>query len=183
MTTPPGLIDKHGNPIHDGDWVSLDGNMTADDSMGFLPNGWFFDETDVYQVYWDERIKNWALRLDCEPDSPENIKYMNHAVSLLHQGNAEIVPPPPDTVLAERRAQRIAEEQSAQVWKELKLNNQFEKSLSLLYGKVLRGEITVAEYQRQLYDFFKANITSDIRDKFVKLIFAELPAKEKKKKK
>lgn len=87
-----GLKDKQGRPILEGQRVSLNGNMTADDSLGVLPNGWVFDETAVYEVYWDERIPNWSLRLGVEPDSPYNVKYMNHAVGLLHSGAVEIVP-------------------------------------------------------------------------------------------
>ena len=86
-----GLKDKHGKEIQSGNFVSLAGNITADDSMGSLPNGWFFDEGDVFEVYFDERIKNWSLKLNCEPDSPLNIKYMNHALSLLHDERIEIV--------------------------------------------------------------------------------------------
>ena len=89
-----GLLDKNGVEIKPGDFVSLDGNMTADDSLGILPNGWIFDESDVYEVYLDERITTWSLKLPVEPDTPENIKYMNHAVSLLHDGRVEIVTPP-----------------------------------------------------------------------------------------
>ena len=93
MTEKPntGLFDKHGAAIMAGDRVSLDGNMTTDDSLGVLPNGWFFDETDVYEVYWDERISNWSLKIPVEPDSPYNRKYLDHAVSLLHSGDVEIV--------------------------------------------------------------------------------------------
>lgn len=93
MTRETGIKDKHGAMIREGDLVSLAGNMTADNSLGLLPNGWTFDETDVYEVYWDERINNWSLDLDTTPDSPYNIKYMNHAVGLLHSGDVEIVPP------------------------------------------------------------------------------------------
>lgn len=102
MSRLTGLLDKHGVEIREGDRVSLDGNMTADNSMGALPNGWFFDETDVYEVYFDERARSqtaaatkgaWVLKLNCQPDSPENIKYMNHANSLLHDGRVEIVKP------------------------------------------------------------------------------------------
>lgn len=86
-----GLLDKHGVEIQPGDFVSLDGNMTTDDSLGALPNGWFFDETDVYEVYWDDRISNWSLKLNVEPDSAINRKYMSHAVNLLHSEDVEIV--------------------------------------------------------------------------------------------
>ena len=82
-----GIKDKNGVIIKDGDFVSLDGNMTSDDSFGDLPNGWIFDEDDIYKVYYDDRIKNWSLELGVEPDSDYNIKYMNHAVDLLHSGD------------------------------------------------------------------------------------------------
>ena len=88
-----GLKDRNGLDILDGNFVSLDGNITADDSMGVLPNGWTFDESDVYQVYWDERIDNWSLRLGVEPDSDLNRKYMDHAVSLLHSGDVTVIKP------------------------------------------------------------------------------------------
>ena len=52
-----GLLDKHGTEIKEGDFVSLAGNMTSDDSFGVLPNGWMFDEEDVYEVYFDPRIQ------------------------------------------------------------------------------------------------------------------------------
>lgn len=89
-----GILSSDGIMIKDGDWVSLDGNMTADDSMGADPNGWIFDEDDVYQVYFDERVKNWSLRLGIEPDTPYNVKYMNHAISLLYDGDVKIVDEP-----------------------------------------------------------------------------------------
>lgn len=91
MSKATGLLDRNNKEIHDGDYVSLEGNVTADDSLGTLPNGWTFDADDVYQVYFDERIDNWSLRLGVKPDSPYNIKYMNHAVSLLHDGSVTIV--------------------------------------------------------------------------------------------
>ena len=89
-----GLKDKNSAMIHEGDFVSLEGNMTADNSMGVLPNGWTFDEDDVYEVYFDETIKNWSLKLDVKPDTAYNVKYMNHAVSLLHDESVEIVEKP-----------------------------------------------------------------------------------------
>lgn len=86
-----GIKDRNDIMIKDGDFVSLVNNITADDSFGFLPNGWTFDEEDVYQVYWDNRINNWSLKLGVEPDTEYNIKYMNHAVGLLHSGDVTII--------------------------------------------------------------------------------------------
>ena len=43
-----GLLDKNGAEIQEGDFVSLECNITSDDTMGVLPNGWTFDETDIY---------------------------------------------------------------------------------------------------------------------------------------
>jgi hypothetical protein len=86
-----GLLDKNGKEIKVGDMVSLAGNMTTDDTLGHLPNGWLFEEDDVYEVYWDDRIDNWSLKLGVEPDSDVNVKYMNHAVSLLHDESVEVI--------------------------------------------------------------------------------------------
>lgn len=90
-TIKTGLFDREGTEIENGDHVGLDG-ITADNSMGELPNGWnFSQEEDIFEVYFDERIKNWSLKLGCEPDTPYNIKYMNHAVGMLHCGDCIVV--------------------------------------------------------------------------------------------
>lgn len=90
MAKLTGLVDKDGTEIAEGDRVSLDGNMTADDGMGDLPNGYMFDEKDVYRVYWDGRIENWSLDMGVEPDSRANRHYLNHAVALLHSADVKI---------------------------------------------------------------------------------------------
>ncbi|MDT0635084.1 hypothetical protein [Spectribacter hydrogenoxidans] len=87
-----GIRDREGVEVQVGDKVSLAGNITTDDSMGTLPNGWTFGEDDVYEVYFDDRIGTWSLRLGVEPDTPENRKYMSHAVSLLHDGAVTVIP-------------------------------------------------------------------------------------------
>lgn len=91
MSIHTGLKDKKGDHIREGDRVSLAGNMTADNHLGSLPNGWTFGEDDVYEVYFDERIGTWSLKLGVEPDTAYNVKYMNHAISLLHNGAVDVV--------------------------------------------------------------------------------------------
>ncbi len=86
-----GILDRNGDMIMDGDIVSLDGNITSDNSMGDLPNGYLFDEKDVFQVYYDDRVKAWSLNMGMQPDSRENCHYMSHAVSLLHDSSVTIV--------------------------------------------------------------------------------------------
>ena len=59
-----GLHDKDGKEIWEGDIVSFDGNMTADNTMGFEPNGYIFDETSLHEVVWNGEHACWDLRHD-----------------------------------------------------------------------------------------------------------------------
>jgi len=77
--------------IREGDFVSLDGNITADNSMGSLPNGWTFDEDDIFEVWFDPTIDTWSIKTDVRPDSEYNVKYLNHATALLHSGQVTVV--------------------------------------------------------------------------------------------
>jgi hypothetical protein len=88
-----GLFDINKQSIKEGDFVSLGDRMTADDSLGFLPNGWTFDrDKDVYQVYFNANIQKYSLHLGVLPTTRYNVKYLNHALSILHSGDAEIMP-------------------------------------------------------------------------------------------
>ena len=89
--TSTGLFDRNGHEICVGDYVSIGGNITADDSMGPLPNGWTFWDDEFFQVVYDDFLKTWSLSFDLEPDSPLNAKYIHHALALLHNGCAELV--------------------------------------------------------------------------------------------
>lgn len=88
------LKDSTGKLIKVGDFVSLAGNMTADDSMGWLPNGWTFQDDDIYEVIFDTRINKLSLKLPVKPDSEYNVKFMNHAVSLLYSKSVVICDKP-----------------------------------------------------------------------------------------
>ncbi|MDR3551208.1 MAG: hypothetical protein P4L31_07385 [Candidatus Babeliales bacterium] len=86
-----GLVDRNNEPVKNGDKVSLDGLMTADNSMGDLPNGFIFGEEDIFEVYYDEKIKNWSLKMGIEPNTPYNVKLLNHALGLFHDGQTLII--------------------------------------------------------------------------------------------
>lgn len=83
--------DRDGKIIKAEDYVSLSGLMTADDSMSWLPNGWSFDDDDVFRVYFDDRIGTLSLDMGVGLDSEHNTKLLNHALSLLYSGSVKKV--------------------------------------------------------------------------------------------
>lgn len=83
-----GLLDRNGDEIMEGDYVSLEGYLTF--ASGLLP-GYHFTEEDVYKVYWDERVDNWSLDTGSDIDDRLERNFLNHACDLLHNRCALIV--------------------------------------------------------------------------------------------
>ncbi len=65
--TKTNLIDLKGDEIFEGDFVSLNGNMTADNSFGILPNAEkgnvVFIEGDRYKVLKKDELESAKVLL------------------------------------------------------------------------------------------------------------------------
>jgi uncharacterized phage protein (TIGR01671 family) len=79
--------DRQGRKIFEGDLVSFDGIITADDSFGTDPNGFIYDENSIHEIEWNDDLAIWEPKFD----EDTHWKYKRDTRGLVCMGDCEVV--------------------------------------------------------------------------------------------